>query len=376
MKQPSEIFGSKPPGEDELLLAMRHGSSSALNDPFANESLQGLTEYDIQFSELEFLKESIVEHIEKNQGSNFINGFLIAIILPIAWLLILAFYPFAEPATHSGEAVLNYENTSEAYDVFIKETLTVPVVVERDTNGMAERLNKTNDSKEVEPIEKQSFDFTNAEKTLTDEKKSEMIELDLQPAPKIGIEKLSSETQLGGINHSSFKVLYINGYLMADFRQYYEGKIKVRNRDIPTGTVVNSSELRLEPGEAIGPYRFFSYESLMDSAMKLFDRSEYKNTLKIFDELSDIYPGDVNVVFYRGLCYYHMAVYDRALDYFKAATVYPVLLFYEESVWYQALTYQKMGDTEQSEKLLRLIIAKKGFYAKQAVNRIQQLEKR
>jgi tetratricopeptide (TPR) repeat protein len=112
-----------------------------------------------------------------------------------------------------------------------------------------------------------------------------------------------------------------------------------------------------------------AYTAFMDAALAKFTQNDPKGCLEDLRFLLDQYPDDVNALFYAGLCSHNLALYGRARNYLHLAATHNFDTFYEEAVWYHALTLERMGEIDAAQEAYARIIAEDGFYADRARSR-------
>jgi tetratricopeptide (TPR) repeat protein len=115
--------------------------------------------------------------------------------------------------------------------------------------------------------------------------------------------------------------------------------------------------------------RLQAYTAFMDVALAKFARNDHKGCLDDLRFLLDQYPDDVNALFYAGLCSHNLALYGRARNYLHRAATHNFDTFYEEAVWYHALTLERMGEVDAAQEAYARIVAENGFYADRARSR-------
>jgi len=111
----------------------------------------------------------------------------------------------------------------------------------------------------------------------------------------------------------------------------------------------------------------------MDTPLLLFQKGKYSQSLLALEKANDRLPGNLNIHFYRALCYYHLEDYHSALYYFKKTQRIPFQGFYEEARWYEALCLEKSDNLTLAKKVYAEILEKNGFYAIRAASRLALL---
>lgn len=106
----------------------------------------------------------------------------------------------------------------------------------------------------------------------------------------------------------------------------------------------------------------FTYVDFLNGAMRKFSSNLFGSALADFEIILKQYPGDLNALFYGGLCNYHLKRNDKALQYLNQVMVAHPEVFYFEAEWYKALTLIQSGKKEEAKNLLEKIAAGNGFY--------------
>jgi len=109
-----------------------------------------------------------------------------------------------------------------------------------------------------------------------------------------------------------------------------------------------------------------SYTAFMDEALEQFAHNDHKACLDDLRFVLTQYPGDVNALFYAGLCSYNLGLYTHARTFLHRAATHPVDVFDEEAEWYHALTLERLGERTAASEAFARIAAGGGFYADRA----------
>lgn len=116
--------------------------------------------------------------------------------------------------------------------------------------------------------------------------------------------------------------------------------------------------------------RRMRYTPFMDAALEKFVQNDHKGCLEDLRFLLGQYPGDVNALFYAGLCCYNLGLNERAREFLHRAATHRVDVFDEEAVWYHALTLERLGEQQAAQEAYQRIAAQGGFYAERATDRL------
>ena len=113
-----------------------------------------------------------------------------------------------------------------------------------------------------------------------------------------------------------------------------------------------------------------SQKHYMDYPLELFQKGRYEACLYQLNKVSKRLPGNLNLCFYRALCYYYLEDYDSAIEYFRATQRILHPGFYEEAKWYEALSLENAGQDTQAKEIYSQIVDQNGFYAIRAASRL------
>ncbi len=118
-----------------------------------------------------------------------------------------------------------------------------------------------------------------------------------------------------------------------------------------------------EPSVSIDtiPYKTFVGDAIIKMKYGNFDDAEYQ-----FKKLQVQYPDDENAMFYLGYCAFQQSEYSKAMVYFDKAMLMTYRAFSSDAEWYKAKIFLLNGDRTQAKNLLKQIIGKKGYYAREA----------
>ena len=113
-----------------------------------------------------------------------------------------------------------------------------------------------------------------------------------------------------------------------------------------------------------------SYLDYMDHALAAFSNGDHRSA---FDELQYLltqFPGDVNALFYSGLCCYNLGRTAKAGGWFMRVLGHKVDSFSEEADWYRALCIENLHGAKAAAKEFKRIAKQGGFYAEKAKEKL------
>ncbi len=379
MTQFNRIFQSTDPINRQELEDLLTGSFSQeteerlVNDPFAAEALVGLEEFHVAPEELSYLDNRIAQVTKGN--TPFLGQFLFSLVLGFVFLATLS---LISPLNRNTDIIHIDEKatTLDASEDLLLKSMELNLILPVDTMEFRKAVNEAKILPGEEIISPNPrIEYPKEALKVSEEDIRNAIPFNLESANPIGIKAVPGKKEPMSSTSSDVKVAYVQGLLIANLSRYYERKIKVRNTTVPSGTRSYSPDKTDNPNKITGPYEFIEYLDYMEFAMEPFLKGSYKTCAKRLAFLQALYPSDVNVLFYTGLCQYNLGLYEEAASRFRAATVHPIGIFREEGQWYQALAFTKLDRIEDAAWLLKDISAQGGFYAKQANAHLQALNK-
>ncbi|MGB0934193.1 MAG: tetratricopeptide repeat protein [Lishizhenia sp.] len=243
------------------------------------------------------------------------------------------------------------------------------IEIERSTDSIFEKqieelapeeYSKIADHKEI----KKSTPLITSEKidTVNIEEYSDLININVIPLEAKPIEISSYGKQLV---YKSKKETYLHNLKVVDYTLYRTKPIQTE-RLIFSGTSADKAYEDTETEQAVWEKVDIPYIEYLDKTMALFEKGKYKKALIRFKQILNVYPKDVNALFYGGLCYYNLNLNDLALESLSNCYSLEYGNFREEANWLSYLIYKNKGNRDIAKKLLQSIIAEKGYYAAQA----------
>ncbi len=113
---------------------------------------------------------------------------------------------------------------------------------------------------------------------------------------------------------------------------------------------------------------------ILKDALLYFNNANYGGALAKFRILLDVNAKDVNALFYTGICYYRMNLPEKCIASLDKSLLSEDNAFHEESLWYKALALFMKGDKTSAREILSEIVKGRGYYAKQAKEKLKELK--
>lgn len=116
----------------------------------------------------------------------------------------------------------------------------------------------------------------------------------------------------------------------------------------------------------------YSYTQVLETATDAFVREQHKEAAQQFNLWLNKHPKDVNCLFYLGLCYYNLGLYERALAHFGRVRDHSIDTFKEEATWYHALSNEQVNGFDASKGTYEKIALLGGFYSDRAQAKLER----
>lgn len=171
------------------------------------------------------------------------------------------------------------------------------------------------------------------------------------------------------------KEIILSDLKLIDYRAY-RSKPSIPDAQLKlSGTPANISDLdKIEVNDPAWENRDIPYHEYIEGSMDYFNAGNYKMALNRCLRILKSYPDDLNAQFYSGLCYYNLNEMNQAKHSFQAVLGNEFSNFDEEANWYLANTYLNLNQKEQARERYKEIGSQKGFYAKQAEEKLKMLK--
>lgn len=155
-------------------------------------------------------------------------------------------------------------------------------------------------------------------------------------------------------------LFYIHDLKVSNYQLLYFRK----NKFVPSGGVPASESDEFSPNLPDQPERWL--HSTLADALLLYQKAEYFQCVGLLDEISKFNTDDINCDFYRGMCWFQMKHYDKALVFLTRCIESSNNAFLQESQYYAAMALKQSGQSEKARDLFLKIVHEEGFYATKA----------
>lgn len=162
------------------------------------------------------------------------------------------------------------------------------------------------------------------------------------------------------------QILHINNFKIVDYSSFRRDKwpsIDELTEHVGANLESEESQNWMENAQYAHTIGYMDY---VEQGIYALSKQNYEEALSSFKSLLNLYPDDVNGLFYSGMCYYHLGKYAEARPYFEMAQRSSFRTFSEEGAFYEAMTFFETGQSLMAKEKLDIIAAQRGFYAKRS----------
>ncbi|TND07615.1 MAG: hypothetical protein FD123_3167 [Bacteroidetes bacterium] len=169
-------------------------------------------------------------------------------------------------------------------------------------------------------------------------------------------------------------VVYVRDLKITDFEKYYREKIEIKPL-MTSGLSAKFDHHDQDYEDDSETVRTVPADKVLDDGLNYFNQGRYGKSISQFDMLLDHNPKDINAQFYVAICNVRLEMYSRALPLLDKVLASENNVFHQEAEWYKALALLGMKNRKENAKtLLKQIADRKGFYRKQALEKLKELE--
>lgn len=324
----------------------------ALEDPFLKEAMDGFDENPESFSQF--------YNRHKNQLNTKKNYTLL-----IGALVLLAFFGVT--------TLLNRQS----------QTISNPTMAENTTSidTISKNQEIMDDEYEVLPTEIETLVFIpekeliSAEEVvrhqtkITEPEKTENITIEVNEPIDITEEYTIQPENWHKKGQESIPITYLYNLRVVDYREMTRENQEITYKRYDLGGLPanmegeNQSNTDLIESEVIVPYHLY-----LTKSMSFFAGRNFKQALNRYLLILEQYPEDMNALFYGGLAYYNLGKYQKSIAFFDQIISSEIPVFKEEALWYKAKSYLQLDEKIKASQILEEIIAKGGFYTKDAID--------
>lgn len=342
-----------------------------------SQALAGIALVPVSEADMNDLHRQIDLRVQKGGGGMWSTKVIVASITAIAAVGTILFYSnvFTDPQTPAVPEKLLAEN-----EVGVKEDVKMPVVAEVPVTPVPEDITDkgvvTKKAKVIFPKE----NFTENKAAVPEVKKADepainSTEKNPLNAPHINSADIKPipEPEEPVVNQEyNAPVRYIYDMKVTDYERFYFKEITEFSK--PGTNVAPQFESRLNKNmEGDNLERTIKSTDILNKGLMYFKDENFRRANEQFALLIDLNKNDVNALFYSAIAHYRLDKNDRCIEYLDRVLLSPNNVFHPESQWYKALALLKKKENEKAREVLNEIVKSKGFYAKQAKEKLKTI---
>jgi tetratricopeptide (TPR) repeat protein len=336
-------------------------------------------------------------------------SYFIAIAAILAFVIIFFLIPINKNHDTISENILQKKANNES--VFPTKTIVNSIVENSTTDNLNQKKQNLEISKQTKNIKKPNTKSLNTlyevaeTKLLT--KKDVLDEIILNSKKEkyvVAEEQLSAESpNLNTITNKNASTIYgeaekleeksgQNFNLITDnFPITYLADLKIANYDgkrlnldnldnkkseIPNSTSAKFSAKEMSDKEedvTIKSEKTIHYNNFLEKGLYKLKKQKYTEAIDIFNTILIQYPEDINAKFYKGICYFELKKFEKAISNFNLVLNDTINIFNQEANWKKALS---LINTNKDEgiKLLIEIQNEAGFYSQKAILKLEGIK--
>lgn len=166
-------------------------------------------------------------------------------------------------------------------------------------------------------------------------------------------------------------IYHIESYKVVDYRELRKSALTVSSL-VHEGGLSAAYESEADRENEEPSTKDVAYVDYLEGAMKNFAKGKFRKAAEMYDIILETYPDDTNAIFYGGMCAYYQRKYDQAITHFETEVSGNLLTFEQETEYYLGLSLIENGDEQKACEVLRQVIQRQDFYAKQALEIVQK----
>ena len=167
-------------------------------------------------------------------------------------------------------------------------------------------------------------------------------------------------------------VKYLYDLKVIDYSEVYE-RIDKKGKAILKGVPANR-EGKINDNLPVVENDTVTSEMLLNECMLNFNTGNYRKAIDNFNKLLNVFPDDLNALFYSGVSYYKLGKYDNALNNLQKVLAHRNNVFTEEAEWYLALSLINNENRNEAMIVLQRIVNQKGFYSEKASAKLKSIQ--
>lgn len=295
-------------------------------------------------------------------GTGFVVAFAVLGILGSAALIRLVFWPEKEKKVQAPVAVVQKADSGS-----VQPAVSVALLPEEHFIKPGAPVHRT-----VSPVPSVAPVDTQTKEKVEVEPFEPVAAKEVHTVAEKPAEARETEAPVKEISYNS-PVVYVRDLKITDFDKYYREKVRIVPFQLPgvAARYENDKTDKLADAET---ERLIPADKILDDGLNYFNQGRYGKCISQFDLLLGHNSADINAQFYIAVCDVRLEMFGRALPLLDQVLASPNNTFHQEAEWYKALALAGAGQREKAKELLRQIISGKGFYSRQATEKLAGLE--
>jgi tetratricopeptide (TPR) repeat protein len=117
-----------------------------------------------------------------------------------------------------------------------------------------------------------------------------------------------------------------------------------------------------------------SYEEMIRMGLNHLERGNWDHAASSFAEVLNLYPDEVNALFYQSMANLKQGKMEEAKRGFERVLAHPVSTFAEDAQFFRAASLKGLGRITEAEYAWREVAECGGYYAERALVELSHLE--
>lgn len=341
------VQSKKPTAREDFL------NNKASSDPFEQEAMEGWNQ--ISTSN----RKASLNRLDKKFKSSFPTLPVISISIVLVISGTFFFWQTKETTSDSSVALVEITDLVEESNF----TDSTPIILEQkeENRALKEQQKKTVAPKEISP--------TNPEKQETNKTTTISTKVDTLPTNEFN----KIEQQKPNLNlRTKAKEINVFHFTLVDYRTLRSRPAIPTQQLELTGTSADKESRDQEEAETSIKTVDIPYMDYIEKTMYYLDHGSMKKTLNRLENILEVYPDDVNALFYAGFVCFQMGQFEQSIFYLNQLKPINISNFDQERDWYLVKNYLRTKQTQKAKELLKEIATSSSFYAKQAQKELNE----
>ena len=161
-------------------------------------------------------------------------------------------------------------------------------------------------------------------------------------------------------------IKHIIHYKIVDYSFYNRDNKSIKKQDIGLDARFANQEDKAKEKQLSDEDLNIAYFSYLEKALNKYHKKEFSVSISMFNEILIQYPNDLNALFYKGMAFYKLKKYNKAIKNLDKVVINDINVFHQEAEYYKALSLLHTNKAEGLE-LLNKIADEALFYSQKAI---------